>query len=268
LAAAWLADGLLQDAAVDADFDHRWARLRQQMPAKYPTAWRRILASPEVYGLWQEPALIDAAADLLGDELIAHSIWNGRPRDSGSQDTQRIDWHQDAHYYKAWDAADGGLLSTWIPLVPVDAETGCLQVSPGSHRLGLLPQVAGANGLRTIPDGSLDAAPVTLDMEPGDVLHFGDLTVHRALDNTSDRVRWSIDIRHGQNTKAIASKSGRGYVCRSADPTNVESYDTWRARYDYDLADLAEELGTKSGDLDADTAAAILGTSRLELEAY
>jgi phytanoyl-CoA hydroxylase len=268
LATAWLADGHIQDAATDADFDHRWARLREQLPAKFPTAWRRILASPEVYALWHEPVLVEVAADLFGDELIAHSIWNGRPRDAGAPDTQRIDWHQDAHYYKAWDAADGGLLSVWMPLVPVDAESGCLQIRPGSHAQGLLPQIRGANGLRTVSDECLQGEVVTLDMEPGDVLYFSDLTLHRALDNTSDRVRWSIDIRFGENTDQIRDKSGRGYVCRSADPARVEDFATWIARYDYDLAGLAEELGTSYGGLDEDTAAAVLGTSRVELEAY
>jgi phytanoyl-CoA hydroxylase len=268
LASAWRADGLIQDAAEAADFDHRWALLREQLPARYPTAWRRILASPEVYALWQNPVLVDVAAELLGDELMAHSVWNGRPRDAANPETQRIDWHQDAHYYKAWDPGDGGLLSTWMPLVPVDAETGCLQVSPGSHKLGLLPQVRGANGLRTVPDDHIPIRPVTLVMEPGDVLYFTDLTLHRALDNTSDRVRWSIDIRFGEHTPAIASKSGRGYVCRSVDPNRVEDYGTWIARYSYDLAGLAEELGADYGDIDEDEAAAALGTSRAELEAY
>jgi hypothetical protein len=268
LATAFVEDGLIQDAAEGVDFDHRWARIREQLPAKYPTAWRRILASPEVYALWQEPVLVELAADLFGDELLAHSIWNGRPRDPGGQDVQRIDWHQDAHYYKAWDAADGGLMSVWIPLVPVDASNGCLQVMPRSQTLGLLPQIRGANGLRTVPDDCLQGEPVTLEMEPGDVFYFSDLTLHRALDNSSDRVRWSIDIRFGENTQAIASKSFRGYVCRSADPTRVEDFATWIARYDYDLASLAEELGTNHSGLDDDTVAAVLGTSKLELEAY
>jgi phytanoyl-CoA hydroxylase len=268
LAQAWKADGLIEDSHDDADFDHRWALLRAQLPAKYPTAWRRILASPEVYALWQRPELLGVAQDLFGPELVAHSIWNGRPRDSGAQDVQRIDWHQDAHYYKAWDEKDGGLLSTWIPLVPVSAETGCLQICPGSHKLGLIPQIRGANGLRTIDDSVLTDEPVTLDMEPGDVLHFGDLTVHRALDNVTDRVRWSIDIRHGEHTPEIWSKSGRGYICASEDPSKVEDFDTWIARYDYDLHGLSEELGTSYGGLDEDQAAAVLGTSRAELEAY
>lgn len=268
LARSWVEAGLIGDDAGNADFDHRWARLRAQLPASFPTAWRRILASPQVYELWKEPVLADVAASLFGEELLAHSIWNGRPRDASQHDTQRIDWHQDAHYYKAWDPADGGLLSVWMPLVPVDADTGCLQIAPGSHRLGVLPQIRGANNLRTVPDEHVPDDPVTLEMEPGDVLYFSDLTLHRALDNVSDRVRWSIDIRFGEHTPAIASKSGRGYVCRSADPSRVESYETWIARYDYTLAELGEELGANYGDVDADAAAALLGTSRVELEAY
>jgi hypothetical protein len=57
-------------------------------------------------------------------------------------------------------------------------------------------------------------------------------------------------------------------VCRSADPTKVEDYDTWIGRYDYDLMGLAEELGTKFTEADETTAAALSRTSLLELEAY
>lgn len=268
LADSWLEAGVITDAAKYVPFDQRWNLLRDQLPALYATAWRRILVSPEVYALWQHPALLTPACQLIGDELIADSIWNGRPRDSAGHDIQRIHWHQDAHYYKKWNRDDGKLVSAWLPLVAVDATAGCLQMGPGSHLEGLVPQVPSVNGLRTVADEHVPAAPVDAVMSPGDVLFFTDLTLHRARDNTAGRVRWSIDIRFGEATEPIKAKSGRGYICASSDRSNVESFDTWRKRYEYSLDELNEELGSEFRGVDADATAKALGTSTLDLLAY
>ncbi|MAE62394.1 MAG: hypothetical protein CMJ49_13690 [Planctomycetaceae bacterium] len=77
---------------------------------------------------------------------------------------------------------------------------------------------------------------VTCVMEPGDVLLFHDLTAHRSVDNTSDRIRWSIDIRYCSATATkLVEKSGRGYYAFSgADATRVGSYEDWAGQYDYD----------------------------------
>jgi phytanoyl-CoA hydroxylase len=268
LADSWIEAGVISDAAKHAGFDQRWNVLRAQLPAMYATAWRRILVSPEVHALWQHPVLLEAAHELVGRDLIAHAIWNGRPRDSGGHDTQRIHWHQDAHYYKQWDPADGKLLSAWLPLVPVDATAGCLELAPGSQRRGLVPQVPSVNGLRTVPDEFIPAAPFVAEMQPGDVLFFSDLTLHRALDNHAGRVRWSIDIRFGEATEPIVAKSGRGYIVSHRDPSRLETFEDWRAKYEYSLQELGEELGADYGDGDAALIAQTVGTSALDLESY
>lgn len=262
LADSWVDAGAIQDPAKDEPFDQRWNVLRDQLPAMYATAWRRILVSPEVYGLWQHPELLGAAQQLIGPELIAHAIWNGRPRDSAGHDTQRIHWHQDAHYYKQWDSDDGKLMSAWLPLVPVDETAGCLQMAPASHKQGLVPQIPSVNGLRTVSDEYLPANILTAEMEPGDVLYFTDLTLHRALDNNAGRVRWSIDIRFGEATEPVVRKSGRGYRI------GVESFEDWKAKYQYSLIELGEELGADYGSGDAAEIAKAIGTSALDLESY
>lgn len=270
LAKQWRDEGFVTNTADDEPFERRFAVLREQLPPRFPTSWRRVLVSPAVYGLWQEPALLGRIRDLIGDEVFAHGVWNGRPREPGNVDVQRIGWHQDAHYYRDWNDDDGDLVTMWMPLVPVDVESGCLQILPGSHTRGWIPPVRSANNLHTVADEDLaGGTPVTAVMDPGDALLFTDKTLHRALDNNSDRVRWSIDIRFGQATPEVMSKTPRGYICHSAaDPSRVESYETWEARYDYGLAELAEELEKAPTTLDVAEVAARMGTSRSELESF
>lgn len=271
MAKDWYDEGFVTDTADNLPFEKRFAALREQLPPKFATSWRKILVSPAVFALWQRPELLGPARSLVGDEVYAHGVWNGRPREPNTA-IQKILWHQDAHYYKAWDQTDGPLISVWQPLVPADERAGCLQLAVGSHRSGYLERHRGFNSLFTVNDDDLAGYEIfTAEMNPGDVLIFSDLTLHQGLDNHSDYVRWSIDIRYGAATPGVMSKTPRGYYCFSAgDPSRVEDYDTWVARYNYDEVGLDAELET-DGRARYDDLVAIakaIGTSKSELEAF
>jgi phytanoyl-CoA hydroxylase len=273
MARAWKDEGLISDSCDELPFETRWAALRQQVPPKFPVSWRRILVSRGVYELWQRPEILGRARRIIGDEVYAHGIWNGRPREPGTAGTQKVDWHQDAHYYKNWNQTDGKLISCWMPLVPVDERSGCLEFLPGSHRSGILDRVIGDNGLFTVPRSALEGyAPVSVPAEPGDLIIFSDTTVHQALDNVADYVRWSIDIRFGEPTPEIISKTHNGYYCFSAaDPSRVESYETWAQRHEYTYEELLDKLETRASSrepVSVDAVAKALGVSRAELDAF
>jgi hypothetical protein len=262
-AQAWKADGFVDDTFDDEDFLHRWVRLRSQVPARISASWRAILVSPEVHELWQEPHLIGAMRSLIGDELYAHGIWNGRPRDPGTPQAQQIMWHQDAAYYPEWDPADGPLVTCWTPLIPVDETNGCLQVVPGSHTRGYVPFELAENGIRAFPRSALEGTDRAFSavMQPGDVLLFNATMLHQSLENHSDHTRWSIDVRFGPANDSIISKAGPGYRCFSAtDPSVVESFDTWAGRYVREQAE--EEAAARAA------WARERGMSTLELDAF
>ena len=121
------------------------------------------------------------------------------------------------------------MLSLWIPLVSVDANSGCLSLVRGSHKLGKI-QEAGSHqgGGSGWPNGLAQYGTVCEEaMEPGDgartrpcepcapillssccgfssgpaglcaVLAFHNLCMHGTAPNhRPDRVRWSIDLRY------------------------------------------------------------------------
>jgi phytanoyl-CoA hydroxylase len=269
LATQWHQEGFVADACADRPFETRFAGLREQLPARFPTSWRKILVSPTVYGLWQLPELLGPMRSILGDEVYAHGVWNGRPREPNNP-IQKVLWHQDAHYYRDWDAADGKLVSVWIPIVPVDEESACLEMALGSHTEGRFERFRGVNRLFTVADADLDGYERrAFRMEPGDALAFTDTTLHQSLDNVSDHVRWSIDIRFGEATPQVISKTPRGYYCFSAsDPSRVEPYEAWADRYDYSKVGLDAEIEDLDTDADLDEAAQVLGISRSELEVF
>jgi ectoine hydroxylase-related dioxygenase (phytanoyl-CoA dioxygenase family) len=111
-----------------------------------------------------------------------------------------VPWHQDSGYYGP-DSHESLIITAWIPVVPVNAENGCMQIAPGSHRSGLLEHQHENRAGRFLEIAEVDnlvdeAHAVTCPMEPGDVLLFHNLTFHRSLPNVSPITRWSIDIRY------------------------------------------------------------------------
>lgn len=110
-------------------------------------------------------------------------------------------FHQDLRFRVARDAYTdiaNSSVTTGLAVDPATRENGCLQVIPGSHKLGYL-------GLSDHGDGQimkgltaddelrgvgLDPADIVwLEMEPGDIALWGLMTVHGSLPNTSQQDR-------------------------------------------------------------------------------
>jgi hypothetical protein len=248
LARAWYDAGLLRDVCDNAPFEKRYAALRRQLPARLPTGWHRALVSRPIYELWQRPELLGPVRSLVGDEVYAYGVWNVRPQEPRNP-IQDIYWHQGIQEYQCCDPAAGPLVEAWIPLVPVDERSGCLQFVPGSHRWGRIERHR-HDGLGIRYDDAQgtwrSSTPFTAVMEPGDVIFFYDTVLRQSLDNISDYVRWSIDLRFGTATNQMIRNSPSGYYCFSgSDNRNVESYEVWASRYECRL------YNTRGGTIDA-----------------
>ena len=132
-----------------------------------------------------------------------------------------------------WPEADNHLVvTTWIPLLDVTQEGGCLQVIPGSHKYGL-----GA-GLRVPPEGMPASEPLPLPLKAGGMILFHNYVMHAACPNASDTIRWSMDLRWQDPAKPTGRPFYPGFIVRSvARPETLQSdYDEWRRRWEYALA--------------------------------
>lgn len=223
------ASGDLSTLYEDEPFATRWARIREEVPSTAPSVWRRVLIDPAIHRLWFEPGLLGAARSILGDDIRAYDLFNGRPREPHAE-SQTIHWHQDAFNSPAWSADDGPVLTFWIPLVPVDASSGCLAAVPGSHHAGLLESRTDEFGITHLMH---DDEPEGTDypLEPGDALMFNDLVLHRSRDNVADYVRWSIDIRYSADTVSHRQKSPGGFRVAGGD-AEPETFEEWSSNWD------------------------------------
>lgn len=121
----------------------------------------------------------------------------------------RTRWHNDQPY---WPIIGRDVISIWVAIDDVRADSGALEFVRGSHKWArwFQPEPFGPNADRTaysrnpdfedIPDIEAnrdDYDIITWDVQPGDVYVFNGMTVHGASGNTSsDRRRRGYTVRY------------------------------------------------------------------------
>ena len=155
--------------------------------------------------------------ELLTSELIAKysaylldtknnelCITEGMIRMDAPGDKRNIaGWHQEISYLR-----NNGIV-IWIPLSDITPDLGSLQVCPKSHNEGELKVVQNKNLSNDVSTVSVDEIKpeyiakypkMDIEKKKGDVLFFNTKLFHRSGVNTSDRIRFSCQIRHAINT--------------------------------------------------------------------
>jgi ectoine hydroxylase-related dioxygenase (phytanoyl-CoA dioxygenase family) len=104
-------------------------------------------------------------------------------------------WKLGAH--QDWRSSQGSLdsVTVWFPLINAGAALGALQVVPGTHKIGLLDSEAVSYYGKIVDDFS-DEEYIQLEFEQGDILFFSSFLVHRAGVNSTENIRWSVQLRY------------------------------------------------------------------------
>ena len=208
------------------------------------------LLFPFLYDLFTGDAVLDAVEDLIGPDILHYQcgVWIKEP-EAGSY----VSWHQDSTYY-GMDPLE--LVSGWVALSPATAETGCMQVIPGSHKVGQLPvdysEVSEdnllASGQRT--QYEVDESKVVLmDLQPGEMSLHHVALVHSSRPNHGTDRRIGISggyvppqVRQTTDLKATAmlvrGKDSHGYYPLNEhppvsvdDPATIACHDQAVQRY-------------------------------------
>jgi ectoine hydroxylase-related dioxygenase (phytanoyl-CoA dioxygenase family) len=200
------AAGELSDLHADLDFDHRLTAIHRDKPANGEAIMKHLegqrgggFHAPALFAVIANDRLLDKVGALLGtDEIVGSSVYRLRPK-LPNLGRGIVPWHQDSGYFAA--ACDRQLIITcWIPLVDANVANGCMQILPGAHRRGVATHHTGGNaGFLVIHDENLPDDPrraITAECPRGGVVFMTNLTPHCSTPNTSDHIRWSIDLRY------------------------------------------------------------------------
>jgi len=143
------------------------------------------------------PAVLDAVESLVGPDLLAFLMMFIYKPPGVEQSVHPF--HQDALYFPF--TPQSLCCGVWIPLDPVDAENGTLEIVPGSHRRELAPHevreginfgALAAAGVEGNAEEHARAIPV--ELAPGDCLLFATHLLHRSGGNRTQRPRRVITL--------------------------------------------------------------------------
>ena len=200
-------------------------------------SFNRLAESPEVRAVME--AIYDGPVQVWEQRLLRII-----PPDPEGAAPLGVGAHQDGSPQLGYGTQD--FCTAWIPLTEIDKRLGGLAVVPGSHRGGVRAQTgAASSSLKTAKDQvfelpSADEEWVTTTYNPGDLVVFASMTLHKGNPNTSDRLRLSCDFRYqprGAYANWLAHTSGP-QVRRTAQ--QIDAVVTSRALYVTTHAD--EEL--------------------------
>jgi hypothetical protein len=123
--------------------------------------------------------------------------------DNPHEERFRAQWHQE--YLSQLRSMTGFVL--WSPLVSVTTALGPVEICPGSHQNGVFPVTSnptgnssrpGAYGIHLLNEAQLlekyrSVAPLP---KVGDLVLLDWLVLHRSGKNSSDRSRWTMQMRY------------------------------------------------------------------------
>lgn len=174
----------------------RLAAVHRQTPSVFEALHGRgRLNGPAVFDVLTDERLLDCVASLVGEEIVASSVYRIRAKAPGG--VGQVAWHQDSGFFEPY--CDNALIVTcWVPLVDSTLENGCLWVWPGAHRDGLRRHVPAmdAGGLGLARDALPRDEGVPVPVPRGGAVLFTNLTPHASFANVSDHARFSLDMRY------------------------------------------------------------------------
>lgn len=204
-----------------------------------------------VFGLLRSPRILDRLESILGGEIFSNPVQHtriklplaGAARRNGHL-TEATMWHQDLG--AVLPEADRTLTVTVrVAMTDASPENGCLVYQAGSHRQGLtlhcptdrVHQLAGS-----IPDEWIDGTLTRpVPARRGSILIHLPMTRHRSLENRSNGIRWSFDLRYHRTGEPTGRPMHPGFVARSTSRPETELRDAaqWRRTWEQTRARLA-----------------------------
>jgi phytanoyl-CoA hydroxylase len=228
------AAGRLTDLHADLGFDQQLAAIQRDSKECGEAIIKHLeglrgggFHAPEMFEVIAHPKLLAKVGTLLGtEEIVASSVYRIRPK-LPNLGRGIVPWHQDSGYFA--EHCDTQLIITcWVPLVDATVENGCMQILPRAHQGKVARHHTGGNaGFLVIKDEDLPDDPhhaITALCPRGGVVFMTNRTPHCSTPNTSDHIRWSVDLRF----QSAATPSNVGLVPASiaddgtADPAFYE----------------------------------------------
>ena len=205
--------GRLQKHFADEPFERRLFCVYEAMEGDCTEVLEAISGkhrSPGMFHVMTLPQILDVVESAIGQEILVHPQFNSRAKLPDAKTSHK--WHQDLSFLDE-DANETYMVNFWLPLVDAGEYNGGLDVLPGSHRLGRLPD--GERLEEAVARHYSGADAVCPFIPKGGAILFLSKTIHGSRPNCSDHIRWSLDFRYCDR-RLPTGRSVPGFIARSA----------------------------------------------------
>lgn len=179
---------------------------------------------------------IDNAETLLG-KPVYH--WHSKLSMKQPHAPGRWDWHQDYPYWYKEGCLYPDMLTASVAIDRCFLGNGCLQLVPGSHRLGRVDHMQVGQSVGFDPERLAlvlkRTPPVPIELEPGDAVFFHGNTLHASGGNQSDSPRTILHCSYNtiDNSPFVAEgQEHHTYKPFEKLPDDVLRKHTWRSIFD------------------------------------
>lgn len=132
------------------------------------------------------------------------SMFMNKPANKGTI----LPWHQDGG--ENWGLDRDPLATAWTALDPATIANGCVQVIPGTHKLGLVSKwghtLSDDDVAKYCPDDKIEY----MELGPGEAVLLHNWLIHRSDVNQTDLPRRGLSVNY-VDARATHIASGKGY---------------------------------------------------------
>jgi Phytanoyl-CoA dioxygenase (PhyH) len=144
------------------------------------SSYRKVqgLETDDLYsGLLRHPAFVEVCARQYGPHVpisVFRAMVMNKPAGQGTE----LPWHQDGG--AVWELDRDPLVTIWVALDPATPENGCMEIVPGSHRLGMLTWFGSTISDRAAALHCTPGASVPLPVDEGHAVLLHNWLLHRS----------------------------------------------------------------------------------------
>ncbi len=137
----------------------------------------------------RQDVIRDLCMRLVGPEIaIYRSMFMNKPARQGTL----LPWHQDGG--TGWNLSLDPIITIWLALDPATVANGCVEVIPGSHRLGLLRPQGHVIGAELEERHCRPGTSAFMELQPGEAVLLHNWLLHRSDRNATDQARRGFSV--------------------------------------------------------------------------
>ncbi|RUS88917.1 hypothetical protein EGW08_003356 [Elysia chlorotica] len=197
-------NGKIKDLYKDKGLFERLTYIEADFPGANILMHKEGTLTKAFQDLWAGERMLNLVEQFIGPEIMGHPVWNLRTKTPQNEATT-VPWHQDSAYLDN-DSYKVLQLGAWVPLLDANEQNGCMEVISGGHRAGKVARhtCCWGNTWYVLMDEKDAEEKLDVDMEKdrvlcpmpyGGMLLTNNMIPHRSLNNVSNEIRWSLDLR-------------------------------------------------------------------------